>query len=61
MVLFFAAISTLTSLALAGLAGRTANASAPATVVIKMLDMPLSFAPTQVTIKAGRCNESSGC
>jgi plastocyanin len=53
MVLFFAAISTLTSLALAGLAGRTANASAPATVVIKMLDMPLSFAPTQVTIKAG--------
>jgi len=53
MVLFFAAISTLGSLALTGLAGRTADASAPATVVIKMLDMPPSFAPTQVTIKAG--------
>lgn len=53
MVLFFAAISTLGSLALTGLAGRTADASAPATLVIKMLDMPPSFVPTQVTIKAG--------
>jgi plastocyanin len=53
MVLFFAAISTLGSLALTGLAGRSADASAPATVVIKMLDMPPSFAPAQVTIKAG--------
>jgi plastocyanin len=53
MVLFFAGISGLTSLALTGLAGRTADASAPATVVIKMLDMPPSFAPMQVTIKAG--------
>ena len=53
MVLFFAAISTLGSLALTGLAGRSADASAPATVVIKMLDMPPSFVPAQVTIKAG--------
>ena len=52
-VLFFAAISTLGSLALTGLAGRSADASAPATVVIKMLDMPPSFVPAQVTIKAG--------
>ncbi len=53
MVLFFAAASSLASLALTGFTGRTADASTPATVVIKMLDMPLSFAPTQVTIKAG--------
>ena len=53
MMLFFAAIASLASLALGDLASRTANASAPATVVIKMLDMPPSFAPTQVTIKAG--------
>ena len=53
IVLFCAAAATLASLALTGLASRTADASAPATVVIKMLDMPPSFAPTQVTIKAG--------
>jgi plastocyanin len=53
MVLFVAASSTLTSLALGGFASRTADASAPATVVIKMLDTPPSFTPAQVTIKAG--------
>jgi plastocyanin len=35
------------------LAGRTAGASAPATVVVKMLDMPPSFEPAQVTIHVG--------
>ena len=51
--LFFATTATLTSLALGGFASRTADASAPATIVIKMLDTPPSFTPAQVTIKAG--------
>ena len=53
MVLFFAAAASLASLALTGFTGRTADASAPATVVIKMLDMPVSFQPALITIKAG--------
>jgi plastocyanin len=53
VALFCVAAASLASLALSGLASRTADASAPATVVIKMLDMPPSFAPAQVTIKAG--------
>jgi plastocyanin len=44
---------SLAILAAIVLAGRTAGASAPATVVVKMLDMPPSFQPAQVTIHAG--------
>jgi len=53
MMLLCAAVPSLTSLALVSLTGRTADATAPATVVIKMVDMPPSFEPTRVTIKAG--------
>jgi plastocyanin len=53
MLIFFAAISTLASVALGGFASKAADASAPETVVIKMLDTPPSFIPAQVTIKAG--------
>jgi plastocyanin len=53
MVLFCAAVSSLASLALGGLASRIADASAPTTVVIKMLDTPPSFAPAQISIHVG--------
>jgi len=45
--------SSLAILAAIVLAGRTAGASAPATVVVKMLDTPPSFQPAQVTIHMG--------
>ena len=53
MVLFFAAVSSLARFALTSLTGRTADASATATVVIKMLDTPPSFAPAQISIHVG--------
>jgi len=52
--LFFSVmVSSLAIVAALGFVGRTVNASAPAMVVIKMLDMPLSFEPAQVTIHVG--------
>ena len=45
--------SSMAVLAATFLAGRTAGASAPAMVVVKMLDMPPSFEPAQVTIHVG--------
>src|ERR1700739_191796 len=53
MALLLAASATLTTLAPGGFASKPADASAPATIVIKMLDTPPSFRPAQVTIKAG--------
>jgi plastocyanin len=46
-------VSSLAIVAALGFVGRTVNASAPAMVVIKMLDMPPSFEPAQVTIHVG--------
>ena len=45
--------SSLAILTAISLVGRTVDASAPATVVVKMLDTPPSFEPAQVTIHVG--------